>query len=570
MSVSDVFRHLDSIRRAKMEEPLLKSRDGNERRRITLEQVGAALGKMAGEENANVLELAKNMRPNSVVDSWDTLYVELQKLGHKGLADTIARECQGARMEIWQSVDSDSDAISQISNIGNQFLAAYSSNLGNFRHALGTMLAHMKSSFRPGKDMDDRVVDMARFGSGADDWMIKAVLEEMYLERGLYEQACGVCSRILEFEGYDMHRMMASTVVEDMLGEILAHLRRCEAAGHVDGMIERGLPISPKCKDRAHLESLGSQCLRLLERRAGLLGLDIVPDRREGSPLRRAADFALMVQARRSTRGSGEIGEHIMSGYPESHAFLELGQGRVLGEMAEQKSPLAQDVSAKIECQNLARIRNAECHAKSALDMLEPMLRFAKSRGVGVDPAVEGRWKMGIRGTDLWECLLEMDLYLRLVRAGSDVAAGMGPCGEGEREGSKASCVGLRVDGCLVEARSTRGGGAPAPGRASDAGRPGNALMDAVQGGSRLPRAGGEQTVLVVGCTGSEFSSIGALRPGLEARLGEGKQPGAVFFVLRNGGHYGIECLVNGNATTAIPDRTMKAIRGALALEALE
>lgn len=307
MSVPDVFRHLDSIRKAKTEEPLLRSQDGNERRRMALEQVGAALGKMPGEENANVLELAKSMMPNSIVDSWDTLYVELQKLGHKSLADTIAQECQGARMEIWQSVDSDSDAISQMASIGDQFLAAYSSNLGNFRHALGTMLEHMKSSFRPGKAMDDRVVDMARFGSGADDWMIKAVLEEMYLERGLYEQACGVCSRILEFEGYDMHRMVASTVVEDMLSEILAHLRRCENEGHVDGMIERGLPISAKCKDRAHLESLASQCLRLLERRAGLLGLDIVPDGREGDPLRKAADFALMVQARRSMRDAGEI-----------------------------------------------------------------------------------------------------------------------------------------------------------------------------------------------------------------------------------------------------------------------
>lgn len=571
MRVPDVFRHLESIRRAKKEEPLLRSQDGNERRGMALEQVGAALGKLDGEENASVLELAKNMRPNSIVDSWDTLYVELHRLGHRDLAYTIARECQAARMEIWQSVDSDGDAISQMTSMGNQFLAAYSSNLSNFRHMLGTMLAHMKPSFRPGRDMDDRVVDMARFGSGADDWMIKAVLEEMYLERGLYEQACGICSRITEFDGYDMHRMMASTLVEDMLNEILGHLHRCKDARHVDHMVERGLPVSPKCKDGEYLDSLATKCLELLERRAARLGLDIVPDKRENNLLRKAADFALGVQARRRTRDAAEIEEHIRSAYPESHSFLELDQEWVLRKMTEQKVPLVQDISSKIECQDLARIRNVECSAKGALDMLEPMLRFRKARGIRVDPGVASRWKRGIRGMELWECLLEMDLHLRFVRAGSDVAVDVALRGaDGKKKGEQGPNVDLRVGECLVEVYSPKDKEVLVPNHVTSVRKPGKALMDAVLKKSQLPHVGGEQTVLVVGCAGGEFFNIDILRPRLEERLGDGEQPGAIFFVLQDGGRYRIECIVNKNAVAAIPDKTMTAIRGALELEMLE
>jgi len=561
MSISEVMRHGENVRIAQKAEPLLGGSSGNERRRIVLGQARAELQAREEPEYAHAAELVDCMRPDSVAEAWDALYFELLGLGEKALAEVVALESQQARAEAWLAMSSDADVISQATPMGEQYLSSHASSVNRLRHKLTVMMSHARS-FRPGGEMEDYVVNMARFGSLADDWMVRVFVEELYLERGLYEGIIGICGRILEFEGHDRRRMMASTLVEDMLNALVEHLERCGEAGYVDMMIASGMPMSPECKDRGHLEDLKEKCLELLEARAESLGLGILPDKKENSLQRRASDYALRISARKRVRDAEEIAGYVRERYKESYAFLGLEDGRVARRIVEKQVPLAENISTQMEVDDIARIRNVETRVGNALEALEPMLRFKRERAVEIKRKTLGKWKRGILGDQLWESLFEMEVCLRLVGVGAGVRADVKipKAGGGEAE------VDLEADGCLVEIYSPRDTEIRVMAHATRVENPGMAMVDYVTRKPQMRHVGGRPAAVVVCCPAGEFANIEVVRARMEERLATASQPGAVFYVKDGSDPTVAECLVNGNAVAAVPEATIRTMMDALSL----
>ena len=561
MSISEMLRARENIKNAQREEPLLGGCEGNARRRAVLGHVRAELASRGGAAHAHAADLAGRMMPNSVAEAWDGLRLELARLGEGALAEAVARECQQARGEAWQSMSSDGDIISQVVPMGEQFTSSHAASVNAYRQKVSAM-AECARPFRLGADMEDHVVNMARFGSMADDWMTRVLIDELYLERGMYEAVIGICRRIAGFEGCDRQRMMASTLVEDVLNSLLGHLGRCESPGHVDDMAKRGMPISPECGDRGYLDGLKEDCLGLLVGRARDLGLGIEPDHGERSLLRRATDYALKVRARQTTHGAGEIVAYVRDNYPASHEFLGLGGARAAARMANARTPLVESVSVQIELGRIARIRNTEAPTDGALDALEPMLGLIKGKGIGIKAKTLSRWRDGMLGGQMWESLFEMEVCLRLAEVGASVEADV----EIPKAGGGRAEVDLEADGCLVEAYSPRDAEIRELARATHAKSPGMAMVDYVTGKPQMRHVGERQAAVVVNCPAGEFADIEAVKPRMEERLAATTQPGAVFYVKDGSDPAVATCLVNGNAAAAIPDKTIRTIMDALSL----
>lgn len=563
MSISEMLRHRENVKSAQRAEPLLGGSAGNERRRIVLGQVDAELKARKEPGHAHAVELVGSMEPDSAVEAWEALYFELHGLGEEALAEAVATETRQARMEAWQAMRRDADVISQVTPMGEQYLSSRASSVNRLRQKLSAM-ASCSRPLRLGREMEDYVVNMARFGSMADDWMVMVFVEELYLERGMYEGVIGICERILGFDGYDLHRMMASTLVEDMINSLLGHLDTCGEGGYVEMMIASGLPISPECKDRKYLEGLKERCLELLEKRAKGLGLGILPDKKENSLQRRASDYALRISARRRMRSGGEIAGYVRERYPLSHGFLGLGDGRVARRIAERQAPLAESMSVQMEVDDIARIQNSEARVGNALEVLEPMLAFIKEENVKINPKTRKKWKNGMLGDQLWEFLFEMEVYLRLVGVGAGVEADVMVPKAG---GGKAE-VDLEVDGCLVEVYSPKDTEIRVYRHATSVEGPGNAMVDYVTKKPQMAHAGKRRAAVIVNCPPGEFSNIEVARPRMEERLASARQPGAVFYVKDGSDPTVAECLVNRNAAAAMPDATIQRIMEALCLRA--
>lgn len=565
MSISEMLWTRENLKNAQREDPLLGSPVGATRRRAVLGQINAELEGRGRAEHAHAIELTRSMTPSSVAEAWDGLYAELLRLGEEAMAEAAANEARGARAEAWQSMRNDGDIISQVVPMGEQFIASHASSVNRYRQKVATMAGFLRP-FRLGREMEDHVVNMARFGSLADDWMTRVIIDELYLERGMYEEVCGICERILGFEGYDRHRMMASTLVEDILSALLGHLERCEEPGYADHLASRGMPVSPRCGDKERLEGLKKACLDLLVRRAESLGLEIRPSGRESGLLRKASDYALKVSARRTIRPAGEIVEYARANYPESYAFLRLGGARAAGRMAKSWTQLAENISVQMELERIARIQNVDPPTNNALEALEPMLRFMRDRDVKVKDGTLKKWRKGMLGDQLWDYVFEMDVYLRLVRANAGVEADVEipkVDGKGKAE------IDLRVDGCLAEVYAPLDKEILVHRHATRIEDPGAGLVDAVLKKGQLGHVGKNRTVVIAKCSGGDFGNIGAVRDRMEARLAGAAQPGAVFFVRDGAGSYAVECLVNRNAAEAVPEETLQKIHRALELESL-
>lgn len=563
MSISEMVRRGEGVKSAQKREPLLDGSAGNGRRRVVLAQLAAELRAREKPGYAHAVELVESMGPDSAVEAWEALYFELYRLGEAAISEAVAAETRQARTEAWQAMKGDADVISQVAPMGEQYISSHASSVNRLRQKLSAMLV-CSGQFRLGSEMEEYVVNMARFGSLADDWMIKVFVEELYLERGLYEGVIGICERILGFEGHDRHRMMASTLVEDVLNALVGHLERCGEGGYVEMMAASGMPMSPECANKEYVEGLKKKCLELLEARAESLGLGILPDKKENSLQRRASDYALRISARRKIRSAGEIAGYIRERYPESHAFLGLGDGRVARRIAEKQVPLAENISTQMEVDDIAKIRNVETRAGNALEALEPMLRFKKGNSVDIKPKTLKKWKSGMLGDQLWECLFEMEVFLRLVGAGASVRADV----KIPKAGGGNAEVDLEADGCLVEIYSPRDTEIRVVAHATHVESPGMAMVDYVTRKPQMRHVGGRPTAVVVCCPAGEFANIEVVRARMEGRLATATQPGAVFYVKDGSDPTVAECLVNGNAAAAVPEATIRTMMDALSLRA--
>jgi len=515
-------------------EPLLLDHPGNPRRRATLEGLRRQIVHKADEEARGAKEFLWHMSPDSTLDAWEMLYHRLEGAAPP-LAQIAASEYRLAHSDVWGAMRTGEDMIPHIYPMCVRFDERRRDALGSMRGELRAALGAMSESALPGQAMRTYITNLARFGSRADDEMTLLIVDELYIRRGLLEEACGVCEEILGFGGLDRDRMASSRLFEDIMLKVL---------GGLEGRDRKG-------------RGLAARCRALLERRSDLLGLMTRPNPDDGNELRALSEFVSGISARRRIYPAERLGEHVGKNYPRSHRFLELDNSRNLAEMVEGRSPLAANLSAHIGAQEAAAARRLDYEGGSALMRLEPMLGVLK--GANVRPSVLEKWRAGIRGRQLWECLFEMEMFLRLVRAGADVTPDV-------KVGKKV--VDLGFSGCYAEVYSPLEGEVLVPGHVVTDGDPGTHFMRRVLSKGQLGEVGEHETLMVVECTIGSYSSVADLGEKMRALMGQSGQPGGVFFVAGVGSpRREYRFIENPGAAAPVSGPAIDTMRRALELE---
>jgi len=171
-----------------------------------------------------------------------------------------------------------------------------------------------------------------------------------------------------------------------------------------------------------------------------------------------------------------------------------------------------------------------------------------------------------MRGKQLWSCLFEMEMYLRLRLAcpGASVTTHKKVCGKG----ACGKNVDLEIDGCYAEIYSPRDGEILVPNHWVTTGDTGKGVFRRVLSKDQLGAVGSHETVLIVECPPSVYMSVACPSKAAMSLLAQSKQPGAVFFVSGTRSARRQYALIkNPGAKTPAPESIVGALRGALELE---
>ncbi|MDD9808820.1 MAG: hypothetical protein OXU25_03170 [Thaumarchaeota archaeon] len=525
-------------------------RRGGSRQRA-LDDVRAALDKK-GKLTPALLSYLEGMRGDPPVESWDRLCFELSAIREAGLAAAIARVCRDKRTEAWAKIDGDDGLLSHILPMCAQFGLSSDDSVESIRFKLASMSDTVSDGVRPAERMRAFMANMARFGSMADDRMIRAIAEEVYVRRGHLGRLCDICGDMLRFTGSDRNRLAASTLVEDIIGAVLAELHRMHGRAHAHSTDADIFPLVIYIGEHSP-DKLLDRCVDLLARRARLLRLAVprAPRGRVGIIWASALAHRISVRAQESC--PEEIVLHARRHHPRAYRFLGLNRARAASRLEEGGALLAENASTAIARLRLAGVRDALPTGQDALGLLEAMLGCMEGEGTGAGPAVMKKWRSGMLGQRLWGSLLEMEMHLRLRIAGAGVLAVAAPFGHG---------VAMEADGCRVEAYSPLDGCPPEGGRAGKA-SPGAEDMFG------RARPGGEtgRTIVAVDCTMGAPVDLEDTANMLVPALGSGAQPGALCLVRREWGRHEHALLKNPRSAQQIPDSAAGLIARALEID---
>lgn len=515
-----------------------------------LEGVRATLERK-GKLTPAFLSYLEGMRDDSPVESWDRLCFELSALGEPNLAGGIARICRDKRTEAWSRIDGDDGLLLHIAPMCAQFGYSGDDATESLRFKLASMSDTVSDGIRPAEKMRAFVVNMARFGSTADDRMIRAVAEEVYVRRGHLGRLCDICGDILRFSGRDKGRLMSSTLVEDIIGAVLAELPRWHGRAHASSAATGSFPLIPYIGEHPPDKVLG-MCKKLLASRARHFRLAVPRAPRGRIGIVWASALAHRISARAQESSPEEVVRHARQNHPRSYMFLGLNRARMVLRLAERGALLAENASSAIALRGLAGMCDPLPIGQDALGLLDAMLWRMERQGIAASPAATKRWRSGMLGTRLWGSLLEMELHLRLRMAGAEVREAPAPGGRG---------IPLELGACRVEAYSPLDGEPPGDGHAGDPG------PDSAGGMFGRTRPAGEagRTVVVVDCTMGAPVDPEDMESTLAPALDSGMQPGALCLVRREWGRQ--EHALLKSRRSAIPDSAARAIGRALEMD---
>lgn len=498
-----------------------------------------------------LLSYLEGMRDDSPVESWDRLCFELSALGEPNLAGGIARICRDKRTEAWSGIDGDDGLLSHIAPMCAQFGYSGDDATESLRFKLASVSDTVSDGVRPAEKMRAFMVNMARFGSTADDRMIRAVAEEVYVRRGHLVRLCDICGDILRFSGRDRGRLMSSTLVEDIVGAVLAELPRMHGRAHASSVARGLFPLIPYIGEHSPDEVLG-RCKELLACRAKSFRLAVPRAPRGRIGIVWASALAHRISARAQESSPDEIVRHARRHHPRSYMFLGLNRARATSRLAERGAPMVENASSAIALRGLAGVRDPLPVGQDALGLLDAMLGHMGRLGIAASPAATKRWRSGMLGTRLWGSLLEMEMHLRLGMAGAGARAVPAPGGRG---------IPLELGACRVEAYSPLDGEPPGDGHAGD---PGHDSAGDMFGRTR-PAGEAGRTVVVVDCTMGAPADPEDMESMLAPALDSDMQPGALCLVRREWGRH--EHTLLKSRRSAIPDPAARAIGRALDMD---
>lgn len=519
-----------------------------------------ALARVMSElEERNKLSVAlrshlRRMRHDSPLEMWDGLFFELHSIGESSLAGRIAGVCKEMRASAWKKIVDDDGMLLHMRPMLSQFAYAGDDAAESLRFKLASMSDTVRASLVPGKKVRALAVNMARFGSLADSRMVRVVVEELYVRRGHLWEACGICEDIMRFSGRDRGRMMASTLVEDIVGDVLAELQRLKSRDYAfsEGMGLLPLLASPADPSR---DRLLERLVVLLVRRTASLGLAATRGPRGGARLFWASALAHRVSAHTRRFDPETIARHAELRHRRSFGFLGLGRAAAASRLDARAHALAENASSAIALRGLAGVRPPLPPGQDALGFLDGLLGRMELHGIDADPEAMKKWRAGMLGSRLWASLLEMEAHLRLRLAGAGVRAAPGARG-----------VALELDGLRVEAYSPLDGRPPEHDRGERPAGAGSGAAPDMFG--QAGRGGGARhTMVMVDCTAGAPAGLETLAGVLSPGFSPGGQPGALCLVRRE--HWRHERLLvkSPYREQQIPDSVTGPVMRALGLD---
>lgn len=533
---------------------MLEARPRGDSRQEALEGVRETLDKR-GKLTGAFLSYLEGMRADSPVESWDRLCFELSALRETNLAGEIARICRDMRTEAWAEIDGDDGLLSHILPMCAQFVYSRDDATESIRLKLASMSDTVSSSTRPAGKMHAFMVNMARFGSMADDRMILAIAEELYIRRGHLGSLCDICGDILRFSGRDRARLMVSTLVEDTIGSILNELQRLHVRAYASSVDSGLFPLIAHIGEHSP-DALLDKCVKLLARRARSLGLAVPSAPRGHIGAIWASALAHRISARTQVYDPDQIARHAGRYYRRSYGFLGLSHARAVSRLGKHGIILVENASSAIALRELAVVRDPLPTGQDALGLLEIMLGRMERLGIAADPAVTKKWRSGMLGSRLWGSLLEMEMHLRLKIAGSRVLAVPVPGGRG---------IVLDLGDCHVEAYSPLDVAPTENARAARSSDLGPGTEGDMFGRARSGDEA-DRTVVAVDCTMGTPADLEDMAGMLAPALDSGRQPGALCLVRREGTRLAHAFLENSGHAEIQNSATM-AIRRALELD---
>lgn len=520
-----------SLEELESNEPLLEGCAGNGRRAGIIERARAELADRREDAGyARALELLDMLTPTSTHGTWCKLRDELVRLKDNA-AYLVGPECEFVRVDTLKSIKSDAELVPKLHEECSQFVEDHWSALARFGHNLEGTMRRVDEGAKGGERTRRYIVDMARFGSGVDDGLVLRVILAMYVEPGMYREACAVCEGIAGFEGEDKARMAGSTLVESVMDSLLIRLSES---------------YDPK-RDR----SLVQKCVDILTARAKELGT--MQHTGKGTLLHKASRLASNMRARRRLRTAEEIGAWIGERYRLSYEFLGLNDKKVR-RMLETNASLAENASIRMHCEEIGKARRLPPVTGGVLDELERLIPLMRKSKIDTGRGSK-QWRGDMRGTAMWSALSEVRIYMRLRLAGHSVE--VHPSIE---DGAKMD---LLVGGCHVEVFSPEDGTLLLSRQWLDEGKIAELAVENIKKKSQPESVGDRAALMVVDCPHSVFDNP-ELRGKLDAAMEEKPQLGGVLLIMFRGDHYVSRFVKNPTAARPVPGATIDMISEAL------
>jgi len=478
---------------------------------------------------ARALELLDTLTPTSGHAAWCGLRDELVRLGDSA-AGLVEPECELVKRDTLRGISSDAELVPKLREECSQFIRNHWSRLSDFERSLEGMMRDVDGKAKGGARTRECIVDMARFGSGADDMLVLHVILAVYVESGMYREACAACEDILGFEGEDRGRMAGSTLVERVVDNILIRLSEAPAQDQDSALIQR--------------------CVDILKRRSDDLGLNQAPGRGVGA--HRASRLASSIIARRRLRTSEEADAWIGGRYPLSYEFLNLGG--MAGRLLETSPRLVEHVSAHMRHEELVEAGQRSHRPKGALDELERLLRLASEGGIDRGRGFR-EWKGAMGKGEPWAAISKARICLRLVREWAD--AELCPPVENGRS------MDLRVASCHLEVLAPEAGTLFVPQQPLDDAELSGHALERIVGKPLLDSIGDRIAALIVDCSPAALAN--PRLPGLvSSEIAQVPQLAGAFLASLERGRYRAAFVKNPAAARPIPQETVGLVIRAL------
>ncbi len=265
------------------------------------------------------------------------------------------------------------------------------------------------------------ITDMIRKGH-ANDGIAMAIIDKVYMKRKEYGEVYEICNDLLSI-GQDGKRATREGILIEYM---------------VNRAVNR-IVTSPNPK--AH-SSLAPKLIGLLERRAGMLGVDVDMRHDEDDGFQRALEISRDIYARQRLEPAATLDPWLRAHYRLAYAFLGLSPKKI-ANMVKKRADLAYYASMARESPQL------EDSAPNTLDGLESMIRFMEARGMPVyDTGQYAPWRGGLCHRKFLQYAFEMRLYVHFSTVTKEI--------ELEPAIEDGKFADLRVCDCYIEAYAPR------------------------------------------------------------------------------------------------------------------